>query len=96
MYPLFHSAHRHALGLAPEAAIARSAVLYSAFTEVAAANAVAWNPEVRSATEIATPGQGNRMVCEPYTLAQNAMPHVDQAAAVDRHLAGRGPRARRA
>lgn len=82
VYPLFHSAHRHALGLAPEAAIARSAALYAAFTEVAAANPAAWNPQVRTATEIATPGNGNRMVCEPYTLAQNAMPHVDQAAAV--------------
>ncbi|MGI5128730.1 acetyl-CoA acetyltransferase [Pseudonocardia sp. CA-107938] len=82
VYALFHSAHRHALGLSPDAAIARSARLYAAFTEVAAANPAAWNPQVRTAAEIAEPGQGNRMVAEPYTLAQNAMPHVDQAAAV--------------
>jgi acetyl-CoA C-acetyltransferase len=82
VYPLFHSAHRHAAGLTPEAAIARSAGLYAAFTEVAAVNPAAWNPHVRAAAEIAEPGPGNRMVCEPYTLAQNAMPHVDQAAAV--------------
>lgn len=82
VYPLFHSAHRHAIGLAPKAAIDRSAALYAGFTEVAAGNPAAWNPQVRSAAEIAQPGAGNRMVCEPYTLAQNAMPHVDQAAAV--------------
>jgi acetyl-CoA C-acetyltransferase len=82
VYPLFHSAHRHAVGLSPAAAIARSAGLCAAFTEVAAANPAAWNPQVRTAAEIAEPGPGNRMVCEPYTLAENAMPHVDQAAAV--------------
>jgi Acetyl-CoA acetyltransferase len=82
VYPLFHSAHRHAAGLSPAASIARSAGLCAAFTEVAATNPVAWNPTVRSAAEIAEPGPGNRMVCEPYTLAQNAMPFVDQAAAV--------------
>jgi acetyl-CoA C-acetyltransferase len=82
VYPLFHSGHRHAMGLPPEAASARSAGLYAAFTEVAAANPAAWNPQVRTAAAIAAPRAGNRMVCEPYPLAQNAMPHVDQAAAV--------------
>ncbi|WP_232666251.1 acetyl-CoA acetyltransferase [Pseudonocardia sp. TRM90224] len=82
VYPLFHSAHRHAVGLSPAAAAARSAQLYAAFTQVAALNPAAWNPEVRTAAEVGEPGPGNRMVCEPYPLAMNAMPHVDQAAAV--------------
>jgi len=57
-------------------------VLYAAFSQVAARNPAAWNPEPRTAQEIGTVGPGNRMVCEPYPLAVNAMPHVDQAAAV--------------
>ncbi|MEJ3655936.1 acetyl-CoA acetyltransferase [Actinomycetes bacterium KLBMP 9759] len=82
VYPLFHSAHRHAIGLSPDAAAARSAGLYAAFTRIAARNPAAWNPEIRTAAEVGRPGPGNRMVCEPYPLAMNAMPHVDQAAAV--------------
>ncbi|HXV92514.1 MAG TPA: acetyl-CoA acetyltransferase [Pseudonocardia sp.] len=82
VYALFHSAFRHALGLAPEAAAARSAELYAAFTQVAARNPAAWNPRERSADDVGTARPGNRMVCEPYPLALNAMPRVDQAAAV--------------
>ena len=82
VYPLFHSAHRHAAGLDPAAAAARSAQLCSAFTEVAVQNPAAWNPQVRTPAEVGTAGPDNRMVCEPYPLAMNAMPHVDQAAAV--------------
>lgn len=82
VYPLLHSAFRHARGLDPQSAAARSAALYAAFTEVAAGNDAAWRPEVRTAEEIAAVGPGNRMVGEPYPLAVNAMPFVDQAAAV--------------
>ncbi len=82
VYPLFENALRHRLGDSPAQAAAWAADLYAAFSRVAADNPVAWNPEVRSAEEIATVGAGNRMVCEPYPLAVNAMPMVDQAAAV--------------
>ena len=82
VYPLFENALRHARGIAPAAASADAAELYAAFSRVAARNPAAWNPLDRTAAEIGTVGPGNRMVCEPYPLAVNAMPHVDQAAAV--------------
>ncbi|HSK23393.1 MAG TPA: hypothetical protein VK906_09470 [Egicoccus sp.] len=82
VYPMFHNAMQAAEGLTPAAATRRSAELYARFTELAAANPVAWNPRVRTADDIATAAPDNRMVCEPYTLAMNAMPQVDQAAAV--------------
>ncbi|MHA6793131.1 acetyl-CoA acetyltransferase [Pseudonocardia bannensis] len=82
VYPMFENALRHRLGDSPAQAATWAADLYAAFSRVAADNPVAWNPEVRSAGEIATVGPGNRMVCEPYPLAVNAMPMVDQAAAV--------------
>ncbi|WP_226363650.1 acetyl-CoA acetyltransferase [Pseudonocardia abyssalis] len=82
VYPLFENALRAARGESPERAARASAELYAAFSQVAATNPAAWNPEPRSADEIATVGPGNRMVCEPYPLSLNAMPMVDQAAAV--------------
>jgi acetyl-CoA C-acetyltransferase len=82
VYPLFEAALRAARGETPEEGARASAELYAAFSRVAAANPAAWNPEVRTPEEIAAVGPGNRMVCEPYPLAVNAMPHVDQAAAV--------------
>lgn len=82
VYPMFHNAMQAAAGVTPDAATRRSAELYARFTEVAAGNAVAWNPQVRRADDIAAVTPANRMVCEPYTLAMNAMPQVDQAAAV--------------
>jgi acetyl-CoA C-acetyltransferase len=82
VYPLFENALRAARGETVEQAARASAELYAAYSAVAARNPAAWNPEVRTAEEIGTVGPGNRMVCEPYPLAVNAMPHVDQAAAV--------------
>jgi acetyl-CoA C-acetyltransferase len=82
VYPLFHNALQADLGLTPAQAAARSARLYAALSAVAADNPVAWAPRRRTAEEIGTVGPGNRMVCEPYPLAVNAMPHVDQAVAV--------------
>lgn len=82
VYPMFQNALDAELGLDPTAAARRSAELYARFSAVAAANPTAWNPQVRTADEVATVSAGNRMVCEPYPLAVNAMPHVDQAAAV--------------
>ena len=82
VYPLFENALRHASGQTPEQGARASAELYAAFSRVAATNPAAWNPDPRTADEIGAVGPGNRMVCEPYPLAVNAMPHVDQAAAV--------------
>lgn len=82
VYPLFESALRHASGTSPGVSAADSAELYAAFSQVAVGNDAAWNPQARTAAEIGAVGPGNRMVCEPYPLAVNAMPMVDQAAAV--------------
>ncbi|RBY95723.1 acetyl-CoA acetyltransferase [Blastococcus sp. TF02-8] len=82
VYPLFENRLQADLGLTPAANAAWSARLYADYSEVAARHPVAWNPERRTAEEIATVGPGNRMVCEPYPLAVNAMPQVDQAVAV--------------
>ncbi|MGQ0577128.1 MAG: acetyl-CoA acetyltransferase, partial [Pseudonocardia sp.] len=82
VYALFESALRHATGRSPEASAAESAQLYAAFSRVAAGNDAAWDPRERTVAEIGTVGPGNRMVCEPYPLAVNANPMVDQAAAV--------------
>ncbi len=82
VYPLFHNALQADRGDPPSRAAQRSAALYARLTEVAAGNPTAWNPMRRTAEDIATVGPTNRMVCEPYPLAVNAMPLVDQAAAV--------------
>jgi acetyl-CoA C-acetyltransferase len=82
VYPLFENRLRYELGQTPERANAWSAQMYADFSQAAAVNPAAWNPAHRRADEIGTPGPGNRMVCEPYPLSMNAMPQVDQAAAV--------------
>lgn len=82
VYPLLESALSHALGQSPAEAAAWSARLYADFSAVAATNPAAWVPQVRTPAEVGTVGPGNRLVCEPYPLRVNALPHVDQAAAV--------------
>jgi acetyl-CoA C-acetyltransferase len=82
VYPLFHNALQADRRDTPAHAARRSAELYARFSAVAAGNPFAWNPTPRPAEDIARVGPANRMVCEPYPLAVNAMPMVDQAAAV--------------
>ena len=82
VYPLFENRLRYALGQRPSEADAWSARLYAAFSEVASRNPAAWRPTPRTVDDIVTVGPDNRMVCEPYPLSMNAMPHVDQAVAV--------------
>jgi acetyl-CoA C-acetyltransferase len=82
VYALFHNALQADRGDTPTHAARRSAELYARLSAVAAANPSAWSPTSRPAEDVATVGPGNRMVCEPYPLAVNAMPVVDQAAAV--------------
>ena len=79
---MFENRLRYELGQTPAEASEWSAQMYANFSRVAVLNPVARNPVQRSVTEIATVGPDNRMVCGPYPLAMNAMPHVDQAAAV--------------
>lgn len=79
VYPLFENRLQADLGLTPAEGAAWSAELYADLSEVASQHPAAWNREVLTAEYVAT---ATRMVCEPYRLAVNAMPHVDQAAAV--------------
>lgn len=82
MYPLFENRLQADLGLTAEENAAWSARLYADLSQVAAQHPVAWNPDVLSPEQVGEVGPGNRMVCEPYPLSMNAMPHVDQAGAV--------------
>jgi acetyl-CoA C-acetyltransferase len=82
VYPLYENRLQADLGLTPEEAHAWSARLYADLSRVAATQPAAWNREPQTPEQIATVGPGNRMVCEPYPVSLNAMPHVDQAAAV--------------
>lgn len=82
-YALCENARRARLGLSREAYAAEMGRLFSPFTEVAARNpysAAAVKP--MSAGEIATPGERNRMIADPYPLKLVSRDQVNQAAAV--------------
>ncbi|MBY4208046.1 acetyl-CoA acetyltransferase [Rhodococcus fascians] len=82
VYPLFENRLGYELGQTPQQSLASSAELYSDFSDIASGHPCAWSPNTRSADDIGTPGVGNRLVSDAYPLAMNAMPFVDQAAAV--------------
>ncbi|NMN99972.1 hypothetical protein HH308_01935 [Gordonia sp. TBRC 11910] len=81
-YPLYENAFRAYRGLNYADVQAESAQLFADFTTVAARQAAAWDPAVRTAADIGTVTPGNRMVCQPYPVRMNAQIGVDQAAAV--------------
>jgi acetyl-CoA C-acetyltransferase len=82
VYPLYENRLQADLGLTPEQSAGESERLYSALSAVAAAHPASWSPEALTAEQVGLVTPGNRMVCEPYPLAMNAMPMVDQAAAL--------------
>lgn len=82
VYPLFENRLQADLGLTPEQSHAWSARLYAALSDVAARHPVSWSSEALTAEQVGRETATNRMVCEPYLLSMNAMPHVDQAAAM--------------
>ncbi|MFW0790411.1 hypothetical protein [Gordonia sp. CPCC 205333] len=81
-YPLYENAFRAQRGLNFAAAQEESAQLFADFTTVAARQAAAWDPHIRTAGEIGTVTPANRMICQPYPVRMNAQIGVDQAAAV--------------
>ena len=81
-YPLFENALRARDGRSIEAHQRRLGELFAPFTRVAAANPEAWFPIERSAEELVTVSDRNRMVSFPYPKYLNAIMDVDQAAAV--------------
>jgi len=82
VYPLFENRLQADLGITPEEAHDWSAQLYAALSAIAAAHPVSWSSEARTAELVGRVSATNRTVCEPYPLSMNAMPHVDQAAAL--------------
>lgn len=82
LYALAENARRHRLGLDLEAYRLEIGRLFAPFTRVAAANPHAAAPVVRSAEELATVTQRNRIVAEPYPRMTVARDQVNQAAAI--------------
>ena len=81
-YPIFENALRHHLGRDVPAHMQKLGEMMQPFTEVAADNPYSWFPVARSAQEIATVSESNRLVGYPYPKYMNSVIQVDQAAAV--------------
>lgn len=81
-YALFENARRARLGLSRQQYAAGMGALFAPFTEVAAANPYAAAPTVRTAEELATPSERNRLVVDPYPRFLVARDQVNQGAAV--------------
>jgi acetyl-CoA C-acetyltransferase len=81
-YPLFENALRARDGRSLEAHQRRLGALFAPFTKVAAANPEAWFPVERTAEELITVNDRNRMVGFPYPKYLNAIMEVDQSAGV--------------
>ncbi len=82
VYPLFEVALRAHLAEDPAAHRTRIAALSASFARVAATQPCAWFRDAKSAEEIATVTDDNRMVGYPYPKFMNAILDVDQGAAV--------------
>lgn len=82
IYPIFENALRAARGQSLDEHRTAMGALMNPFTKVAANNPDAWFPVERSAQELVTPSEQNRMVSFPYTKYLNAFLDTDQAAGV--------------
>jgi acetyl-CoA C-acetyltransferase len=80
-YPMLENAIRAEAGRSIADHQHYLAKLYARFSEVAAANPYSWFPEKRTAADIESTGEANRMVGFPYPKRMNAIMEVDQAAA---------------
>ena len=81
-YPIFENALRYHLGRDVPTHMQKLGEMMQPFTEVAADNPYSWFPVARSAQEIATVSESNRLVGYPYPKYMNSVIQVDQAAAV--------------
>lgn len=82
LYALAENARRHRLGMGLEAYRLEIGRLFAPFTKVAAANPHSAAPVERTAEELATVTDRNRIVAEPYPRMTVARDQVNQAAAV--------------
>jgi acetyl-CoA C-acetyltransferase len=81
-FAIFDNARRGHMGIGLDEYRHELGALLAPFTEVAAANQLAWFPLARSADEIITATPENRMVGYPYTKYMVSIMDVDMAAAV--------------
>ncbi|GHF37010.1 acetyl-CoA C-acetyltransferase [Amycolatopsis bartoniae] len=81
-YALFDNARRARLKLSREDYATAMGELFAPFTKVAAANPYAAAPVERSAEELVTPTETNRMIADPYPRYIVARDKVNQGAAV--------------
>jgi acetyl-CoA C-acetyltransferase len=79
-YPLFENALRAAHGWTLAEHVDHIGALWSGFSRVAASNPYAWLQIPRTAAEITTPSETNRMVSFPYPKLCTANLGVDQGA----------------
>ena len=83
MYPLFESVLAHAAGRdAEEQRNWIGRILSTMGARAALHPDLAWFPTPRTAQEIATPSDANRLTAEPYTKLMNSIIAVDQGAAL--------------
>ena len=82
LYALAENARRHRLGLSLEEYRLEIGKLFAPFTRVAAANPHSAAPVERTAEELATVTDRNRIVAEPYTRMTVARDQVNQSAAI--------------
>ncbi len=82
LYALAENARRHQLGLGLDEYRLEIGRLFAPFTRVAAANPHSAAPVERTAEELATVTDRNRIVAEPYPRMTVARDQVNQAAAV--------------
>jgi acetyl-CoA C-acetyltransferase len=81
-YPMFETALRAHLGRGVEEHLVEISELWSRFSAVAAQNPYAWIRDAKTAEEIRTPSERNRMIGFPYTKSMNSNNDVDQSAAL--------------
>lgn len=82
VYPLYENAARAAYGQSFAEAQAESALIWSLFSQVAAANEAAWIRAPKTPAEILTPSPENRPIAFPYTKLMVANAAVNQGAAM--------------
>jgi acetyl-CoA C-acetyltransferase len=82
VYPLFENALRSVAGRTLEDHRQHLGTLWSGLSEVAATNPYAWLREPRTAEEVVSADEGNRMIAYPYDKLLCANIQVDQGAAV--------------
>lgn len=82
IYPIFENALRARDGRSLADHAARMGALFERFTDVAAENPYAWFPTRRTAEELTTVTDRNRMIGFPYPKLLNAIMEVDQSAGV--------------